>query len=143
MHSESGGSAEREQLASSTIQASCKTLCENLNVELEISVLSASSNLSGNIQKLSQGAGALIINNKAYAESPDSIAVEAFRSFEAVAERGIPIVEVHEENPFSHGDSRPYLDSPAIGAGLVAGMGLNSYSVAIRALAAKLESQAL
>lgn len=142
MHSESESSPESGCTTSSTINTKCKSLCETLNIELDVNILS-SLDVSREIQELSQGVDAIIVNNEGDAGSPDGIAVEEFRSFETVAEQGIPIIEVHEGNIFSDGDSRPYLDSPAINAGLVSGMGLNSYLVAIRALANKLGSTAV
>ncbi|MFK7732490.1 MAG: type II 3-dehydroquinate dehydratase [Pseudomonadales bacterium] len=141
MRSESERTSESELAAPGAIEVRCKSLCESLNIELEVSIL-ASSNGSADIYELSQGADALMVSNEAYAGSPDSVAVEEFRSFESVAERGIPIVEVHEHNILADGDYRPYLDSPSIGAGLVSGMGLHSYAVAIRALASKLGGNA-
>lgn len=143
MQSNNESSSNSGRTPRETIEDRCKTLCESLNVEIDVSVLYSSPGTYEAVQELSQGADALIVNNERYAESLGNNTAEELKSFEAVAERGIPIVEVHERNIFNDGDSRPYLDSPSIGAGLVSGMKLGGYAVAISALVITLESNAL
>ncbi len=123
------------------IEERCSSLSNQLNIELEVRVIS-SSKMSGQIHELTKDADALIVNIEGYSGSPASITTEKLRSFEALAQSGIPIVEVHERNIFCNDESRPYLDSPATGAGVVSGMGTHGYAVAIRALASKLERKA-
>ena len=128
---------ENAKKISDTIEQRCTSLCAELGFEIDVRVLSSFSEASGDIQALTRDADALIVNNEAYAENPDSIANNELRHLETIIERKIPVIEVHETNIFSNNDCRPYLDSPGIGAGLVSGMGLHSYAVAIRTLASK------
>lgn len=143
MHGEHVHSTQTLSTRSGFAEQQCRSLCEQLGFEIDIRVLAASSDVSGEIQVLTQAIDALIVSNENFSGSADSIAIEELRSFEMVTERGIPIVEVHEQNIFVKDDTRPYLDSPGIVAGLVSGMGQSSYLFAIRALASMMESNAV
>ncbi len=118
------------------IKSQCQSLCEKLAVKLKVDVLSSSAALLDQLQSIAQEVDALIISNEAYSQGKPASFAKEHGSFDSTVLRGIPVVEVRE------GKTPAYLDSPAVGAALVSGMGLNSYKLAIRALVAKLESKA-
>ncbi len=124
-----------------TIEQQCARLTDQLNIGLDIHVVSTLESLE-KIPHLVDDTDALIVSNEDYAKNSNKGAAVELGIFEAIAQTGIPIIEVHERNILSEVNSRPYLDSPEIGAGLVSGMGPAGYSAAIRALARKLKGNA-
>ena len=77
------------------------------------------------------GADALILNPAAWTHT--SVAVR-----DAAAALPVPYVEVHLSNPLGREEFRHLSYTAAHAVGLVAGFGLDSYRLALRALAARL-----
>jgi 3-dehydroquinate dehydratase-2 len=78
------------------------------------------------------GADALVLNPAAWTHSSVAVA-------DAAAALRVPYVEVHLSNPLSREEFRHTSYTAGKAVGVVAGFGLDSYRLALRALAARLD----
>jgi 3-dehydroquinate dehydratase II len=76
-------------------------------------------------------AAGLILNPGAWTHT--SVAVR-----DAAAQLRVPFVEVHLSNPLAREDFRHVSYTAGLAAGVIAGLGLDSYRLALRALAARI-----
>ena len=125
------GSREPEIYGRTTLKE-IETACRNRAKAHGFSILFAQSNKEGKLVDMIQaargGAAALILNAAAYTHT--SVAV-----LDALKMLTIPVIEVHLSNPARREEFR-HTSYVAMGAsGTIAGFGLNSYLLAIDAVA--------
>lgn len=80
------------------------------------------------------GADALVLNPAAWTHTSVAVA-------DAAAMLTVPYVEVHLSNPLAREEFRHVSFTAARATGVVAGFGLDSYRLALRALATRLETR--
>ena len=110
------------------IDQKVRALAQELTVELEIRQSNHEGELVSWIQEAPKQFGAIVINPAAYTHT--SIAMR-----DAITAAGIPTIEIHLSNihkrePFRH---HSYIAEVAVGQ--IAGFGVNSYLLGIRAAA--------
>jgi 3-dehydroquinate dehydratase-2 len=114
------------------IEKQVRALAKDLAVEVEFRQSNSEGELVTWIQEAANRFGAIVINPAAYTHT--SLALR-----DAISAVGIPIVEIHISNihkrePFRH---RSYIAEVAVGQ--IAGFGVNSYLLGIRAAAELVE----
>lgn len=106
--------------------AACEQQAEELGHTAEVRQTDAEATLIGWLHELD--ADALVLNPAAWTHT--SVAVR-----DAVAMLTVPFVEVHLSNPLAREEFRHVSYTAGLARGIVAGFGLESYRLAIRALA--------
>lgn len=110
------------------IAAAAGALAAELNLEVDF----FQSNSEGELVEAIQGAmgshGGLIINPAAYTHT--SVALR-----DALAAAGLPAVEVHLSNIYGREDFRKTSMTAAVCRGVITGLGVEGYLLALRALA--------
>ena len=123
------GSASHDDLVDA-----CMTAGEELGLEVEVRQTDDEATYLDWIHAAADGgADALVLNPAAWTHT--SVAVR-----DAAAELTVPYVEVHLSNPLSREEYRHTSYTAAKAVGVVAGFGLDSYRLALRALAARVGS---
>ena len=117
------------------IQDACHALCESLGVTLDFRQTDEVSELDHWIREDAKRFDALIINPHAGAAS--SVPQISASAVGALADVQKPLIELHIENIFRAGNSEP-LHEPGADIGLVCGLGVHDYQLAIRAIVQKL-----
>ncbi|HEX3824354.1 MAG TPA: type II 3-dehydroquinate dehydratase [Mycobacteriales bacterium] len=118
------GAATHEDLV-----AACVAEGEAVGVEVEVRQTDDEATYLGWLHAVA--ADALIINPGAWTHT--SVAVR-----DAAAQLQVPLVEVHLSNPLAREDFRHTSYTAGLAVGVIAGFGLDSYRLALRALAARL-----
>ncbi len=130
------GSRNKEQYGSETLK-DLENRVLRISKELEIDVSFRQSNSEGDIVTFIGSAkneyDGIIINPAAYTHS--SIAIR-----DAIEAVEIPTIEVHISNIYSREEFRHKSMISAVCLGQIAGLGLDGYELAIRALNKKLKS---
>lgn len=112
--------------------AACKDEAATLGIDVDVRQTDDESTYLDWIHGAADGeADALILNPAAWTHT--SVAVR-----DAAAELRIPYVEVHLSNPLSREEFRHVSYTAGNALGIVAGFGLDSYRLALRALAGRL-----
>lgn len=109
------------------IDAALKALAAELGVELEILQSNHEGEIVGAIHAGMGKAQGLLINPGAYTHT--SVAIR-----DAVAGSGLPCVEVHLSNIYAREPFRQHSHIAPVARGQVAGFGLQSYLLGLRAL---------
>ena len=123
------GSASHDDLVDA-----CMTAGEELGLEVEVRQTDDEATYLDWIHGAADGgADALVLNPAAWTHT--SVAVR-----DAAAELTVPYVEVHLSNPLSREEFRHTSYTAAKAVGVVAGFGVDSYRLALRALAARVGS---
>jgi 3-dehydroquinate dehydratase-2 len=131
------GSREPDIYGKTTL-AGIEKACRARAKDFGLSILFEQSNIEGElvdmIQRARTAASALIVNAAAYTHT--SVAV-----LDALKMLTVPVIEVHLSNPARRENFR-HISYVAMGAtGTIAGFGLNSYLLAIEAVAALLKDK--
>lgn len=108
------------------INKKIRALAEELGVEVEIRQSNGEGELVGWIQEAPKQFGAILINPAAYTHS--SVALR-----DAIAAAGIPTVEVHISNIYKREEFRKHSYIAGAAVGQIAGFGVNSYLLGLRA----------
>ncbi len=120
---------------------SCSALCEELGIGLDFRQTDDKNELSRWIAEDSEECDALVINPTRYAR--DMFAdIDFYRSiFKKLERLDKPVIEVHVTNIFrEHGDLTDSPQGPAGGPGLICGLGVHGYLLAIRAAVKTLQN---
>ena len=102
------------------------TLAQELGIEVEIRQSNSEGELVDCIQAAPKEFGAIVINPAAYTHS--SVAIR-----DAITAAGIPTVEVHISNIYKREDFRKHSYVAGAALGQIAGFGLQSYLLGLRA----------
>jgi len=116
----------RETLAD--IEAKCRTLANELGLDIEFKQSNAEHQLIDWIHDARTSASGLIINPGAYSHT--SIAIH-----DALKACDFPIVEVHISNIHRREDFRHHSYVSLAATGVIAGLGVEGYALALRGLA--------
>ena len=117
--------------------ADAQRLCESAGAEVGVDVEFRQSNHEGELVDWLQQAGAgqaagelagVVLNAGAY--SHKSIALR-----DAIVGTGLVVVEVHVSNVYTREDFRQHSYISAVAAGVIVGLGVSGYALAVRALA--------
>ena len=122
------GTATHDDLA-----AACTAAGAELGLAVELRQTDDEATYLGWLHEAADAGGpdALILNPAAWTHT--SVAVR-----DAAASLSVPYVEVHLSNPMAREDFRHTSYTAAEAVGIVAGFGIDSYRLALRALAARL-----
>ena len=110
------------------LEAACRDTSAELGFEVEVRQTDDESEFLGWLHD--SDADGLILNPGAWTHT--SVAVR-----DAAAQLSAPFVEVHLSNPLSREEFRHTSFTAGLAAGVVAGFGLDSYRLALRALAVR------
>jgi len=125
------GSREPEVYGSAThddLAAACAKLGAELGLEVEVRQTDSESELVGWLHEAADAAMPVVLNPAAFTHY--SYAVR-----DACAQLTAPLVEVHMSNPAAREEFRHTSVIGAVATGTIAGFGVGSYELALRALA--------
>lgn len=111
------------------LEAACRDAASELGIDVDVRQTDDESVFLGWLHETDDDA--LILNPGAWTHT--SVAVR-----DAAAQLSAPFVEVHLSNPLAREEFRHTSYTAGLAAGVIAGFGLDSYRLAIRALASKL-----
>ena len=113
--------------------AACKDVADELGLTVEVRQTDDEATYLGWLHGAvsTEGAAALVLNPAAWTHT--SVAVR-----DAAAMLAVPYVEVHLSNPLAREEFRHTSYTASHALGVIAGFGLDSYRLALRALAARL-----
>jgi 3-dehydroquinate dehydratase-2 len=112
--------------------AACKEAAGELGITVEVRQTDDEATyLDWLHQAVADGAGALVLNPAAWTHTSVAVA-------DAAAALPVPYVEVHLSNPLRREEFRHTSYTAGKAVGIVAGFGLDSYRLALRALASRL-----
>jgi len=103
-----------------------RQLAEELGIEVTIRQSNSEGELVGWVQEAPKEFGAIVINPAAYTHS--SVALR-----DAITAAGIPAVEVHISNIYKREEFRKHSYIAGAAAGQIAGFGVQSYLLGLRA----------
>jgi len=113
------------------INREIETLAKELGVEVSFRQSNSEGELVGWIQEAPNEFAAVVINPAAYTHS--SIAIR-----DAITAAGIPTIEVHVSNVYKREEFRSHSYIAGAAIGQIAGFGVNSYLLGLRAAVAQL-----
>jgi 3-dehydroquinate dehydratase-2 len=127
------GTREPEIYGSATYDdmvAVCRATADELGVEVDVRQTDDEATFVGWLHEAASGGevAGVVLNPAAWTHT--SVAVR-----DAAAQLGVPFVEVHLSNPLAREEFRHTSYTAGLAAGLVAGFGVQSYALALRALA--------
>lgn len=108
------------------INRKIRTLAKELDVVVEIRQSNSEGELVGWIQEAPAEFGAIVVNPAAYTHS--SVAMR-----DAITAVGIPTVEIHISNIYKREDFRKHSYIAGVAVGQIAGFGVQSYLLGLRA----------
>jgi 3-dehydroquinate dehydratase-2 len=124
------GKREPEIYGSTTIDEINTLLekeAEGLGTEIEFSQSNSEGEIVDKIQRAMGSIDGIVINPAAYTHT--SVAIR-----DAIASTGIPTVEVHISNIYRREDFRKLSYVSAVALGVISGLGVDSYLLALRGL---------
>ncbi|GLW57146.1 type II 3-dehydroquinate dehydratase [Kitasatospora phosalacinea] len=122
----------------STSYAGLVSRCAELGAELGLSVevreTNSEAEMVGWLHEAADAKTPVVIN-------PGAFTHYSYAMRDAAAQRTAPLVEVHISNPYTRETFRHTSVIAAVASGTIAGFGLGSYELALRALAEQLTSR--
>ncbi|MBY8884278.1 type II 3-dehydroquinate dehydratase [Streptomyces sp. PTM05] len=125
------GSREPEVYGSTSyagLVEACTTLGEELGFEVEVRETNDEGTLIGWLHEAADGRIPVVLN-------PGAFTHYSYGMRDAAAQRTAPLIEVHISNPYTREEFRHTSVVAAVASGTVAGFGIGSYRLALRALA--------
>ncbi|MEZ5116897.1 MAG: type II 3-dehydroquinate dehydratase [Candidatus Nanopelagicales bacterium] len=108
--------------------ALCTSVGSSLGLDVEVRQTDSEAELVSWIHEAVDGAVPVVINPAAFTHY-------SYALRDACAQRTAPLVEVHISNPHAREEFRHTSVVSAVASGTIAGFGLDSYALALRALA--------
>ncbi|MFH8345384.1 type II 3-dehydroquinate dehydratase [Streptomyces sp. NPDC018045] len=109
----------------------CTALGEELGLAAEVRETNDEGELVRWLHEAADGSVPVVIN-------PGAFTHYSYALRDAAAQRTAPLVEVHISNPYAREEFRHTSVIAAVASGTIAGFGIGSYELALRALAAEL-----
>ncbi|MEV4439704.1 type II 3-dehydroquinate dehydratase [Streptomyces sp. NPDC049577] len=128
------GSREPDVYGSTSYQglvAECARLGEELGFAVEVRETNDEGELIRWLHEAADGKLPVVIN-------PGAFTHYSYAMRDAAAQRTAPLIEVHISNPYAREEFRHTSVIAAVASGTVAGFGIGSYRLALRALAEEL-----
>ena len=128
------GSREPEIYGSATladIESACAALGAELGLKIDLRQTNDEAELIGWVHEAADGRLPIVLNPAAFTHY-------SYALRDALAMRTAPLVEVHLSNPAARESFRHTSVVAAVADGTIAGFGLHSYELALRAVAAML-----
>jgi 3-dehydroquinate dehydratase II len=125
------GSREPEVYGTTThadLAKACEAAAGDLGLAAEVRQTDSESELIGWIHEAIDGRLPLVINPAAFSHY-------SYALRDALAMRTAPVIEVHISNPAARESFRHHSVVSAVADGTIAGLGLQSYELALRAIA--------
>ncbi|GGW96186.1 type II 3-dehydroquinate dehydratase [Streptomyces noursei] len=113
--------------------AECARLGKELGLETEVRETNDEGELVRWLHEAADGALPVVIN-------PGAFTHYSYAMRDAAAQRTAPLIEVHISNPYAREEFRHTSVIAAVASGTVAGFGIGSYRLALRALAEELDA---
>ncbi|MFD3547026.1 type II 3-dehydroquinate dehydratase [Streptomyces sp. NPDC058655] len=107
---------------------SCRTLGEELGFDVEVRETNDEGQLVRWLHEAADGKIPVVIN-------PGAFTHYSYAMRDAAAQRTAPLIEVHISNPYAREEFRHTSVIASVATGTVAGFGIGSYRLALRALA--------
>jgi 3-dehydroquinate dehydratase-2 len=108
--------------------AACTSIGAELGLEVEVRQTDLEAELVGWLHEAADANTAVVLNPAAFTHY-------SYALRDAIAQRTAPLVEVHLTNPASREEFRHNSVVAGVATGTIAGFGLNSYRLALRAIA--------
>ncbi|WP_155957824.1 type II 3-dehydroquinate dehydratase [Fodinicurvata sediminis] len=116
----------------SELESFCRTAGEKLGLEVSCNQSNHEGELVGWIQQARDSAQGLVLNPAGYSHT--SVALR-----DAIAAVGLPLIEVHLSNIHKRESFRHHSYVSAVAEGVICGLGVEGYRLALQALAQKLK----
>ena len=110
------------------VEARCRAAAESLGLEIEFRQSNHEGDLVDWIQEARAAAGGIVLNAGALTHT--SIAIR-----DAILAAELPVMEVHVSNVFAREDFRHVSHVSPVAAGVIVGLGVDGYELALQALA--------
>ncbi|RDG38722.1 type II 3-dehydroquinate dehydratase [Streptomyces corynorhini] len=128
------GSREPDVYGSTSYEGlvdACRTLGAELGLDVEVRETNDEGELIRWLHEAADGALPVVLN-------PGAFTHYSYAMRDAAAQRTAPLIEVHLSNPYAREEFRHTSVVAAVASGTVAGFGIGSYRLALRALAERL-----
>ncbi|MFD7731725.1 type II 3-dehydroquinate dehydratase [Kitasatospora phosalacinea] len=112
----------------------CTALGAELDLSVEVRETNSEAEMVGWLHEAADAKTPVVIN-------PGAFTHYSYAMRDAAAQRTAPLVEVHISNPYTRETFRHTSVIAAVASGTIAGFGLGSYELALRALAEQLTSR--
>lgn len=112
----------------SDVEKMCRERAEELGAEIDFRQTNDEGELIGWLQEAKQSADAVVLNPAAFTHY--SLAVR-----DAISATGVPVIEVHISNIYGREEWRAKSVVSPVARGVIAGLGVKGYLLAIEALA--------
>ncbi|MFI5531197.1 type II 3-dehydroquinate dehydratase [Kitasatospora sp. NPDC051853] len=109
----------------------CTALGKELGLEVEVRETNSEQSMIEWLHEAADGRTPVVIN-------PGAFTHYSYGMRDAAAQRTAPLIEVHISNPYARETFRHNSVIAAVASGTVAGFGIGSYELALRALAEQL-----
>ncbi|MGP4003713.1 type II 3-dehydroquinate dehydratase [Streptomyces sp. 8N706] len=109
----------------------CSRLGKELGLEVEVRETNDEAELVGWLHEAADGSIPVVLNPAAFTHY-------SYAMRDAAAQRTAPLIEVHISNPYAREEFRHTSVVAPVASGTVAGFGIGSYRLALRALAEEL-----
>lgn len=128
------GSREPEVYGATTYAGlvdTCRTLGKELGLDVEVRETNDEAELIRWLHEAADGSVPVVLN-------PGAFTHYSYAMRDAAAQRTAPLIEVHISNPYAREEFRHTSVVAPVATGTVAGFGIGSYRLALRALAGEL-----